>query len=247
MFTKKYNGSRKHILKWISSKNFLRSVNSLICLSGAQISEDDIKYPNAFTTREAELRDFLSENFDSNIANDFEDWWLGSRTRSYTTHKWDLISTCKIDDKKGILLVESKAHWDEIKTEGKIYKQNYSQAERHYHKKICNAIDDSNYVLSELKPGVSVSPGTCYQLSSHIAHAYFLAQQGIPVVLLYLGCINASYKLKKLGLKPFRTNDEWQNCFHNAAKLIGADLLLDEKLTIGKASFTLLCESIHVA
>ncbi|CAN5514922.1 hypothetical protein BH10BAC5_BH10BAC5_24000 [soil metagenome] len=246
MFSKKYNGSRRNILRWVSSKNFLRSVNSLICISGAEISKTDIKYPDPFTTGEVELRDFLRENFDPAIAKDLEDWWLGSSIKKYLTPKWDLISTCTIAGQKGILLVESKAHWDELKTTGKIYKQNYSKVERMFHKKICNAIEGANYAISIEKPGVSITPFTCYQLSSHISHAYFLAQNGIPVVLLYLGFVNASYKMKKIGLKPFRTKDDWQTCFRNAAKLIGADILIDETIPIGKTSFTLLCESLII-
>lgn len=46
-------------------------------------------------------------------------WWLQDGNRGARTPTWDLISTCDIDNRRGLLLVEAKAHKGENSPEGK--------------------------------------------------------------------------------------------------------------------------------
>lgn len=42
-------------------------------------------------------------------------WWLAVRERANTPN-WDIVSTCQIDGRQGLVLVEAKAHRGELST-----------------------------------------------------------------------------------------------------------------------------------
>ena len=44
------------------------------------------------------------------------DWWLAVQSDDSQTPNWDIASTCTWDGHKGLLLVEAKAHTQELKT-----------------------------------------------------------------------------------------------------------------------------------
>src|SRR5438445_11609181 len=43
-------------------------------------------------------------------------WWLARRQRANTPN-WDVVSQCEIESKRGLILVEAKAHMKEAKPE----------------------------------------------------------------------------------------------------------------------------------
>ena len=47
------------------------------------------------------------------------DWWLSVQQGSMTTPNWDIASTCTVQGKPGLLLVEAKAHANELDLKGK--------------------------------------------------------------------------------------------------------------------------------
>lgn len=106
-------------------------------------------------------------------------WWLEKSAR---TPVWDLVCKAEIDGAQGLILVEAKAHNNEL------YKENDktgSEKDSANYNRIEEALKQVNGFYS-----YELSPDTHYQLSNRIAWSIKLASLGIPVVLIYLGCIN---------------------------------------------------------
>ena len=47
------------------------------------------------------------------------DWWLAIQLGHMTTPNWDIAATCAVRGEPGLLLVEAKAHGNELDLEGK--------------------------------------------------------------------------------------------------------------------------------
>ena len=104
-----------------------------------------------------------------------------------TTPNWDIASTCTIKGQRGLLLVEAKAHSAELGESDSCGSRN-----RGNHERIRWAITEAAAGL-QTATGSSwiLSPDGHYQLSNRFAWSWKLASLGIPVVLLYLGFLNA--------------------------------------------------------
>jgi hypothetical protein len=116
-------------------------------------------------------------------------WWLKEGDRGTKTPTWDLISTCSINDRPGLLLVEAKAHTGENSAQGKRKddKTNFAN-----HENIQFQIDVARTKLEELtRLDWGIKRDSYYQLSNRFAWTWKLASLGVPVVLLYLGFTNA--------------------------------------------------------
>ena len=220
----KFHLSRKLILKFASSRNYLFTINSLIKKVNARITKEDIRMPNPpFDSNEAD-DNAIAKLLCLYCGADPDSIWWRNILRSYSSQSWDFISTCTIDGKKGILLVEAKAKKGEMKLVAK-KKKNYD-------------FSQPNKELNELIPGVELSNEKCPQLSNHIAHAWAMSKQDMPVILLYLGfCYDH-------GRNAFKTPQEYKSSFKKHIRSIGADKLLDLKISDERTSFTFLCEAI---
>ena len=89
----------------------------------------------------------------------------------------------------------------------------------------------------------SISRDRCYQLSNRVAHAWWLANEGIPVVLLYLGFLNVQNMNNGKNIL-FQSPMDWDNCFLTHAKKVGVDALVNQNVVVGKSHFQLLVKSI---
>ena len=120
---------------------------------------------------------------------DLWNWWLEAGNRGTSTPTWDLISTCNIDNCRGLLLVEAKAYKGENPPAGKT---NDSRTNIKNHEKIKGAIEQACDALDKItKLTWGIQRDSYYQLSNRFAWAWKLASLGVPVVLLYLGFLNA--------------------------------------------------------
>ena len=68
-----------------------------------------------------------------------------------------------------------------------------------------------------------------------------MANNGIPVVLLYLGFLNCK-EMEGNG-KVFENDSDWQNCFIAYASMVGVDSLIDKPINCGQSVFKLICKS----
>lgn len=233
-------GSKNAVLKLVGYSDFLKVINHLLKSTKASVTTYDNWMPkSALFDKEAELNDFLKHNFSPELGAEITNWWLFKDT---TTPSWDLISTCTINGKRGLVLVEAKAHIDELKNDCKS-DPSLSDNSIKNHDKIAKAIEEANVGINKGNNNVQLSRDSCYQLSNRIAHAWWLADKGIPVVLLYLGfedCKDMDNGKNKL----FKKDEEWQTCFLEHAKIIGADTLIDKTLNCGESSFVMICRSL---
>jgi hypothetical protein len=133
-------------------------------------------------------------------------WWLVVRERANTPN-WDIASTCTIDGKPGLLLIEAKAHSAELKAEGKPREKKASSGSLKNHEQIGRAIAEASAELSKAMAGCNLSRDSLYQLANRFAWAWKIVSMGVPVVLVYLGFVGAT-DVSDLG-KPFTDCADW--------------------------------------
>jgi len=204
-----YRGSRKHILDWTERKEeFVQGINKLLKPTDAFVGTSDFWMPNGYERpAEARLCNVNSEYLGNNVKASLANWWLVHK-KNANTPNWDLLVTCTIEGRKGLVLFEAKANVSELKEEGKILKPDASKHSRDNHARIGKAIEEVQIALAKTIPGVNISRDSHYQLSNRIAYAYKLAFMGIPVVLVYLGFLN-DRGIIDAG-EPFRSDKHWR-------------------------------------
>jgi hypothetical protein len=164
----------------------------------AKVGEEDRYMPEGFCKPEearlGETSGFLTDE----QRNDVTDWWLAIRQNANTPN-WDIVSSCTIEGRKGLMLVEAKAHAGELNPNDCCGAKNEKNRER-----IRAAIEGVSQRLGE---GWGLSIDSRYQLSNRFAWAWKIASLGIPVVLVYLGFLNA-HEMSQ----PFTSHEAWERC-----------------------------------
>ena len=117
--------------------------------SGAVVlPENDIWLPRSLVDwKEATLIDEY-DFLDSERCRALKDWWL-SVPRGANPPNWDIASTCTIGRKRGLLLIEAKAHETELSEAGKAEPDTLNSNKNHQH--IGNAIEQANAGLNSEK------------------------------------------------------------------------------------------------
>jgi hypothetical protein len=196
---REFRGSRFRCLLATHQSNsgMAAFLNSLVSRF-ASVDENVRHMPAGFAQpNEAMLSDSANGFLSANNCADITRWWLVSSDHARTPN-WDLVSTCMIDGRPGLILVEAKAHEDELKADDACGagEKNRPQIEA--------AIRDAS---QQLGLGWNLSTHSHYQLSNRFAWAWKLASLRIPVVLVYLGFLNANEMSK-----PFRNHESWESC-----------------------------------
>ncbi len=141
--TTTHRRSRKHILDMVSLKGpeFLGALNGLIHITGAVVTAEDRWMPKGYNhDREAKLCELNDMWLPDVVREEIERWWLAHAERANTPN-WDLLSTCTFAGRKGLVLVEAKAHANELKVEGKILSEKASEQSKRNHARIGEAIN----------------------------------------------------------------------------------------------------------
>lgn len=207
--------------------------------SGARVSHDDHWVPvGRDALQEARLdRDagFISPEVQDALLN----WWLIVRPRANTPN-WDIASTCQIEQRKGLLLVEAKAHDRELSTAGK---SPPSTPNGHKNdQKIRDAIQEANDGLNRGVSGWHLTADHHYQLCNRVAWAWKLADLGVPVVLVYLGFLNAT-DMQDQG-QPFATAQIWEDCLRRHAQGVVPEAAWGKRLAVRSTPLWLLVRSL---
>jgi hypothetical protein len=141
-----------------------------------------------------------------------QSWWLAAPTATSQTPNWDIASTCVIGGKKGILLIEAKAHDEELLREagGKSLQSTASKNSQLNHDRIGKRIQEASAGLRK-ETGLDwrLSRDQSYQMSNRFASSWKLTTIGFPVILVYLGFIGAE-EMRDRG-KPFKNAVEWDS------------------------------------
>jgi len=178
----------------------------------ATVNASDRWMPDGFDhTDEAQLHD-APRLLPPDVGRQLAEWWLPADRLRATTPNLDIASTCTIEGRAGYMLVEAKAHDEELINEsvGRKLPETASEGRKASHQTIGAAIEAARAGLSEAT-GLSwnINRDSHYQMSNRFAWAWKLTELGYPVVLVYLGFLQAS-EMKGKG-NPFPDHAAWES------------------------------------
>lgn len=164
-------------------------------------------------------------------------WWLARPARANTPN-WDLVSTCRIGDRNGLILVEAKAHEGELADDRcGASPENLRQIEK--------ALAEASTAWNALASGVALSAGSHFQLSNRFAFAWKLATMGIPVMLVYLGFLDA-FEMDEGGRILLRDHAQWRCRVLARSKGVVPEDVWDRTFDISGTSLTVAIRSAVV-
>jgi len=172
-------------------------------------------------------------------------WWLAvPGARRTTTPNWDIASTCSVRGRRGLLLIEAKAHDAELRNEergkplGAEDGKGVSIDSRRNHVKIGACIQDASLALSEQTQLVwALSRDWNYQMANRFTWAWKLAELGIPVILVYLGFIGCEEMRKGSAQRPITDKEDWQHMVHAHCQLLLPREVWNQEWSVHSQSF----------
>lgn len=175
-------------------------------------------------------------------------WWLTTASNNTRTPNWDVASTCTIEGNAGIVLIEAKAHDQDLikeETGRKSIEVPVSGGARRNLLRIDWAIRDASVALSE-ETGLPwvLSRDWNYQMSNRFAWAWKLTDLGVPVVLVYLGFLHAD-EMNDRG-KPLTDADEWQRIVKHHSKALFPESVWEHRWMCGGQSLFPLIRSLDI-
>lgn len=240
--TKELKGSRLRCLMLTSLPNheFANFLTNLVA-PHAVVTTKDKWMPNGFLSPEeaklGESQEFLSHKEDR---DEVTGWWLKAK-KGANTPNWDIASTCTIGTTDGLILIEAKAHEDELKVKS----DNCGSSNPRNQEQIRFAIKQANSELNTIVRGWSLSEKKCYQLSNRFAWAWKVASLGIPVILVYLGFLNAK-DMNDGKYILLSSDDQWRRCVIDRSAGIVPRTIWGKKIEIGGGSLVSLIRTADV-
>lgn len=203
---REFKGSRLRCLQITSQPaGKVRAFFNELVGEHAEIRDNDIWMPSGFLGPDESQLVEESALLTPSQREELKYWWLKGSS-SGRIPNWDLVSTCKIMGERGLLLVEAKSHEGEFKG-----KDDTTKAAETPAKFIREALKEATEALNQFHPGFDLSASSHYQLSNRIAFAWRLASQGVPVVLVYLGFLDAE-EMSGNNRVLLRSGDQWEHC-----------------------------------
>jgi hypothetical protein len=200
---------RCHLLTHGTADHVAATLTSLVA-PFAQVSGDDHWMPDGFRELQEAQLDKAPSLVAVPIAAQLAAWWLPSDRQAARTPNFDIASTCKVNGVPGLLLIEAKAHDMELAKEeaGRTLDAVASDDRRASHGTIGAAIASAAFGLGQATIcSCTISRDSHYQMSNRFAWAWKLTELGIPVVLVYLGFLNAE-EMRDRGV-PFSNHTDW--------------------------------------
>ncbi|MCK4625954.1 MAG: hypothetical protein KAV00_11630 [Phycisphaerae bacterium] len=225
---------RCHLLTHGTPEQVAERLTKLIAPWGLVAATDNWMPQGFDDVKEAQLHNAQRLLDVSPYGQALQSWWLAVARSNSVTPNWDIASTCTIDGKRGLLLVEAKAHHKELKQD------DCCGAKRNY-KRIGEAVREANDGLNKVQDGWNLSHESHYQLCNRFAWSWKLATLGTPVVLVYLGFLNAD----EMG-DPFRDVQSWDRAVRNYARDFVPESVWGSKLMLGNAPIYPLIRSMTI-
>ena len=149
------------------------------------------------------------------------------------TPNFDIACTCSVEDETGLLLVEAKAHTEELNKQvaGKELSPSATQNSLRNHRRIGECILEANSGLAKYT-GLNweLSRDRCYQMSNRFAWSWKLTELGFPVILVYLGFLNAREMLDQGD--PFANHAEWEALVKAHSRSMVPDIVWDKRWNV---------------
>ncbi len=133
-------------------------------------------------------------------------WWLAAQSDDSKTPTWDIASTCTVDGRKGLLLIEAKAHTQELKVQDQV------EASLRNRERIVQCIEEANAGLADWTDlDWALSHEHHYQMANRFAWSWKLVELGYPVILVYLGFLRAKEMRRGREQTSFNSHAEWED------------------------------------
>jgi len=140
--------------------------------------------PEDYDASECCLPKFLRERWPEKLSwvGGLIRWWV--KEKNNTPH-WDMLTLANLDGAPGVVLVEAKAHREELKPGDHCTSTNGPNRDR-----IAHRIRQTAKCLGLPIPSSEAALKTDYQLRNRITWALKLARHGLWVALVYIGFTN---------------------------------------------------------
>ena len=243
-------GSRMHVLDWIGScgRSFLGSLNELVRPSGAVVGAKDFWLPQSRAKHhEALLSKPCMPLIGEDLSETLRSWWLAVDRPRANEPNWDLAATALFRGRlKGLVLVEAKAHEEELRREvkPKRLRADASDNSRRNHAQIGKRIGEACDALGGSDMGVNIARDSHYQFSNRIAFAWKLAKEGVPVVLIYLGFTGDEGIIDQSPC--IRDDAHWRDLMNDHTDEVYPASLLEQEIPCGNASMWVLIRTLNV-
>ncbi len=216
-------------------------LTNLVGLQEVAVSSDDHWMPRGLRDHKETMLTDTNRFLPSDKRESLVTWWL-DKPRGAKLPNWDIASTCRIGGGRGLLLVEAKAHDNELSVRGKSSPRTANGWANH--DRIALAISEANSGLNYVLSGWALSRDSHYQLSNRFAWAWKLAALRVPVILVYLGFINAE-EMGDQG-QPFASSETWHTCIRRHAAPLVPDSAWNRRLDVDGTPLWFLIRSMHV-
>lgn len=236
-------GSYRHMLDFASAHNFREVMNGFLSGTDSILAKADHRHPcgrsNKHEWTECELEDHLKRYPLPEYSGLDRRWWIAYKGSRPT---WDLVSHIEVDGKPGLLLVEAKAHFDEMDE-----KNTKSPADLKNERSVANDLSirlrlaESNLALTQMGLGeFHLSADHDYQLSNRVAYLHKIASDGVPAVLMYLGWIESPDWLTD----AFPDSSAWERAVKTHFTRVGpAEFIGSKRRSKTGASFQMIVRS----
>lgn len=210
-------GSSDWLLRMIKSNDLNTFLEKKI--EGIKVIEDT-GIPSKDDSAEKYLETYLNKfKITTKEFNPFKDWWIKNRGKRPT---WDYICQATIAGRRGLILLEAKAHKNECNAKKKskpIFSATMS--ENSFKEKMENHDSITKCITEELGALGGTYIGF-YQIANRIAYANKVQRElGVPVLLVFLGFI---------GDKSFRDSwnksEEWHSDITKQLRLLNIENLV---------------------
>ena len=169
-------------------------------------------------------------------------WWLAVSRGNTRTPNWDIASTCTVNGRKGLLLVEAKAHTQELKVDDQVGAGTRNCA------RIAECIEETNISLAnQTDLDWALSHEHRYQMANRFAWSWKLTELGYPVVLVYLGFLRAGEMRNGPEDTPFDSHAEWECVVKAHSEPLFPPEVWDRQFSINGQSFVPRICSIETA
>lgn len=240
---------RCHLMTHGPRESSAARLTALIAPWGA-VSSDDQWWPSGFDDIEEAQLHTAEALLGRSMCNQLARWWLPEGREAARTPNWDIAATATFGARRGIVLVEAKAHDTELLKEAAgrslaAATAGDREAREASHKTIGRAVDEARAGLSAAT-GLpwGISRDSHYQLSNRFAWAWKIAASGIPVALVYLGFLSANEMADKG--RPFASATEWESLVKtHAASRVPVETW-DRLWNVGGTPFLALIRAIEV-
>ncbi len=252
--TDQRRGSRPRCLLFMEGdrQDVASRLAAMVGLANVEVSEDDFWMPWGLPKRTGDGGWDLSPTREAKLGEDEEfllsehrlsvtQWWLEVVPRANTPN-WDIAITCQINGKRGLMLVEAKAHHRELSSSGKPEPKTPNGMKNH--EKIGAAIKQASADLNRIKPGWALSRDSHYQLCNRFAWSWKLTKLGVPVILVYLGFLHSD-EMADQG-KPFADHEAWVRAVRTHAHGLVPESAWDNSLMVNDAPMWPLIRSVEV-